>query len=588
MPPDTLLFEPGTSPAPLRRSWPLSATRGDLWIGPEYRWLVEAQGLDDCATAAALAQFDETPLDAHRETARLEIAAGPDVLRVVRIKMRTQIGGRWRWLRRLLTPLAGDELRDELSMSLRLQQSGFATAAPIVCVSNARADGNAQLGGAKWLVTLEPEGAVPLGEYLADPAARHPHDTMRTLECVGREIARLHAAGFVHGDLAAQQLLVFEDRPGGGCAFAGLARCRQRRRIDIHARAQELARLAATLPAGATTRADRQALIDGYLREARLDGSAVTFQELLDDATARLLDRRATWEARAGRLAGSFDASSLKSVDPGRLWCDARDLPALEQAGLTTFDALLATTNGRLLRALDDRENWRLELQDTRRTYRAYLKKHHIRTRWTRFCARMGGPIPATAGRVEASNIHRLNRAGIPSMRLIAFGEELHADGRLESLVLTEELAGYTQLDHFLRARFTADELSQPAGAEALHRLIREVARVANKFHRLGYNHRDFYCCHFFIREGLLGSFRVHLIDLQRVQHRRFWRRRWIVKDLAQLAYSAPRELIGCKERVAFLHAYFGVRKLLPEQKRLVRQVVFKQRWMERTLGLHP
>ena len=71
------------------------------------------------------------------------------------------------------------------------------------------------------------------------------------------------------------------------------------------------------------------------------------------------------------------------------------------------------------------------------------------------------------------------------------------------------------------------------------------MAEIARRFHAAGYNHRDFYTCHFLVKEPAPGQFDVRLIDLQRVQRRRWFRRRWIVKDLAQLAYSAPRDRIG-------------------------------------------
>ena len=43
------------------------------------------------------------------------------------------------------------------------------------------------------------------------------------------------------------------------------------------------------------------------------------------------------------------------------------------------------------------------------------------------------------------------------------------------------------------------------------------IAVVARKFHQLGYNHRDLYCCHF-IREDAPASSRS-MIDLQRIEH---------------------------------------------------------------------
>jgi hypothetical protein len=284
------------------------------------------------------------------------------------------------------------------------------------------------------------------------------------------------------------------------------------------------------------------------------------------------------------------DAGTLAALDRSQMWVEGQFLPYLQRAGLTSFEAVMNTTAGRCLRALADRENWRLELHDAHQQPRgAYLKKHHVRgwRHWLR--AKLGIGPGQSPGRVEAVNVRRMEQDGIAAMRLIAYGEKLHEDGLLESFVLTEELAGFTQLDHFLRRRFPAPERKQTNRRNRdLDQLIRDVAAVARKFHRLGYNHRDLYCCHFFIQEPTLGQYRVHLIDLQRVENRHRFRWRWLVKDLAQLAYSAPRDRITCTHKMAFIKHYLGVRKLRPCDKRLIRKVLAKQYSMERHLGAHP
>ena len=106
--------------------------------------------------------------------------------------------------------------------------------------------------------------------------------------------------------------------------------------------------------------------------------------------------------------------------------------------------------------------------------------------------------------------------------------------------------------------------------------MIVQVADIARRFHAAGFNHRDFYCCHFLVKETSPGRFDVRLIDLQRVQRRRWFRRRWIVKDLAQLASMSPDDRVGCREKILFLRTYLGVRKLRPQDKRLVRDVLWK------------
>lgn len=281
-----------------------------------------------------------------------------------------------------------------------------------------------------------------------------------------------------------------------------------------------------------------------------------------------------------------FDAAG-----DGHMWLDAALREPLSRAGLTGLREVMRTTDGHCMRALRDRENWRIQLHATHETTGiVYLKKHHVRTLGSRIRARLGLGPGATAAATEAQNVDRLARDGIDTMRLVAYGQRLHDDGLLESFVLTEELAGYQQLDHFLAQRFTEltrhDLRRRNRAEKELGELIRRVADVARRFHAAGYNHRDLYCCHFFIREKTPGTFDVRLIDLQRVQYRTRRRRRWIVKDLAQLAYSAPRDRIKCTHKMAFMRYYLGVAKLRPCDKRLIRQALAKKRRMERKLGI--
>ena len=288
---------------------------------------------------------------------------------------------------------------------------------------------------------------------------------------------------------------------------------------------------------------------------------------------------------RPATTAPSHSAAELLGCrqSSGHFWVDEPFRPLLEQAGLNRFAAVMATTKGHCLRVLPDRENWRLELPPGRRFF---LKKHHVCTWRSRLRAWFGLPLGDSAGRVEAENVARLEAAGIRVMRLAAWGESLHADGRLESFILSEGLDDFCPLDDFLRDRFPLQDGSRRDAD--LEGLLRQIALHCTVLAPRRYNHRDLYCCHFFIREPSIGRFEVRLIDLQRVQSRRRWRYRWLVKDLAQLAWSAPRDRATCRERVIFLRHYLGVRKLGPADKRLLRGVLAKQRRMQRRLGTSP
>ena len=121
--------------------------------------------------------------------------------------------------------------------------------------------------------------------------------------------------------------------------------------------------------------------------------------------------------------------TGLQPAGDGRMWLDDRYRAVLENAGLAGFDDVMGTSHGRCLRVLHDRENWYLPRNDARPSCGMYLKKHRIRTWWTRVLAKLGVAVQPSAGRVEAENIGRLTALGIDAMNLVAYGETLHDDG---------------------------------------------------------------------------------------------------------------------------------------------------------------
>ena len=269
------------------------------------------------------------------------------------------------------------------------------------------------------------------------------------------------------------------------------------------------------------------------------------------------------------------------------MWIDAEFRPLLERAGWDRFDAVMTASDGHCWRSMPDRENWCFDLSDGKgRSCRVYLKKHHVRgwRSWLR--ATLGLPPHPTPARIEMENVARLRDVGIESMRVIAMGEKFHPDGLVESFLMTEELAGFLELPFFLPQRFAPDSRQMTRGRNRdLDRLICRVAEIVRALHRGGYNHRDLYSGHFFVREPIAGEFEIRLIDLQRVQRRRRFRRRWLVKDLAQLAWSLPADCIGCRHRLALLRHYLGTAKLRPCDKRLAREILARQQRMQRKLG---
>ena len=91
--------------------------------------------------------------------------------------------------------------------------------------------------------------------------------------------------------------------------------------------------------------------------------------------------------------------------------------------------------------------------------------------------------------------------------------------------------------------------------------VVERLARFVTAFHQTGLTHRDLYLCHVFAELDPSGRQppRFSLIDLART-HRLRWRRtRWLVKDLAQLDFSARQIGASRGDRLRFLENYLGL-----------------------------
>jgi hypothetical protein len=142
-------------------------------------------------------------------------------------------------------------------------------------------------------------------------------------------------------------------------------------------------------------------------------------------------------------------------------------------------------------------------------------------------------------------------------MAVIAAGQH-PKNGTVGSFFLSEEIPGGAPADDFWKAN------REPAVREAA---LAALADCARRFHQADLFHRDFYWCHFFVRPVGGGKLSAHLIDLQRVLRKPMLRARWLVKDLGQFWYSAPREVTSA-QRKAWFERYRGMEGDPPPARR--------------------
>jgi len=176
----------------------------------------------------------------------------------------------------------------------------------------------------------------------------------------------------------------------------------------------------------------------------------------------------------------------------------------------------------------------------------------------------------------EVEPIRELPAAGVCTPEVIAYGWQWGALFEKRSFIITEKLPDAEALERKLPDCFDA-----PPTIENLRSRRDFIARFAafiKRFHQTGYCHRDLYFSHIFYRtDGTLC-----LIDLARAFKPAILHRRFLIKDIAQIHYSAPAEYFSRSDRLRFYLAYTARNRLTRRDKAFIREVLAKTNRMAR------
>jgi heptose I phosphotransferase len=245
------------------------------------------------------------------------------------------------------------------------------------------------------------------------------------------------------------------------------------------------------------------------------------------------------------------------------------------------FDWLM-NVDGKVHRAVKNRRTVEFHLAG-----RHYFIKAHRGVGWREILKNVAyGRAPIVSAEPEWQAIAALNRHGVATPVVAGKGLRGRAPAALESFVVTEALENMISLEELTR---DWRALPPPQRTRLKCALLRHVAGIARRMHAAGMNHRDFYLCHFLVRDRdwtkwlVADPLDLVLIDLHRVQRRPQVPARWLIKDLGGLLFSAFDAGLTRRDLLRFIALY----RAEPWRNVLAREGPFWRKVWTNALGLY-
>lgn len=209
----------------------------------------------------------------------------------------------------------------------------------------------------------------------------------------------------------------------------------------------------------------------------------------------------------------------------------------------------VALIQGDIYRNLEGRRTLRFTMDG-----QGYFLKWHRGVGWREiFKNLLSLRLPVVSAENEWQAIRLLERLGVPTMTVAAYGRRGLNPARRESFLITRELTDTISLEDYC--------LNWPAALPSpviKRRLLNLVADIARTLHQAGLCHRDFYLCHFLLLKGSESGKQptLYVIDLHRALIKRRLRQRWVVKDIAGLYFSSMDIGLTRRDLLRFLCRY--------------------------------
>jgi heptose I phosphotransferase len=208
---------------------------------------------------------------------------------------------------------------------------------------------------------------------------------------------------------------------------------------------------------------------------------------------------------------------------------------------------MLQAMEGNIYRQVKGRKTFQFVLNG-----KSYFAKLHAGVGWGEIFKNLFQlKIPIIGARNEWEAIHRLQELNLATMNAVAYGERGWNPARRESFIVTEDLSNTVSLEDYCK-----DWKTTAPDARTRRKLIERVASIARVLHQNGVCHRDFYLCHFLFHPESEPFPKLSLIDLHRALISKKLSRRWLIKDIAGLFYSAKEIGLSQRDILRFMRHY--------------------------------
>ncbi len=233
----------------------------------------------------------------------------------------------------------------------------------------------------------------------------------------------------------------------------------------------------------------------------------------------------------------------------------------LTENGFTDFDSVYDFAGGEEFKRIRHRSVARIEVPGEGGPRTLYLKRHEAEPVGGGRLFSDSEGFPRSQGLLEFRNIVDFRKHGLACVNPVAAGEKKIGASKAVSFLLTEDFFPFVSLEwlQFNRAEYFAG----PGAADRKKDLLERIGRYAAKMHEAGFNHKDFNATHILLgfREHRSGPPAIAMFDLQRVDRKKPFRFRWVVKSLAELNYTLLEEYFDAEERAHLFLSYKGTRK---------------------------